>query len=83
VRASLGEDWYGYGGIQYRGAPGEYALFGTRDDSVVGKRVSSFEVFFQSHRGGCKLQLKVDNGASQALDTRSEQRCTWSPFKPG
>jgi lysophospholipase L1-like esterase len=72
VRASLGEDWYGYGGIQYRGGSGQYALFGTRDDSVVGRAVSSFEVFFQSHRGGCKLQLKVDDSVAESIDTRAE-----------
>jgi len=78
VQRTLGEDWYGYGGVQYRGKRGVRAYFSTVKGGPVGNRVSRFEIFYQSYKRGAEFELSVDGKDWGTLDTRSEeQRDAW------
>jgi len=74
VRRALRDGWYGYGGVQARGRAGQYTLFETVKGSVVGGKVSSFEIFFQRYPQGGTLRLKVDGKTHSSLSTRGETR---------
>lgn len=74
VRRELGDDWYGYGGVQLRGSAGAQASFATVEEGPIGRRVSSFEVFYQRHRGGGSLRLQVDGERRDPIDTRAEKQ---------
>ncbi len=74
VLLSLGTDWYGYGGVQYRSNPGSWARFSTIDRGEIGRWVSRFEVFYQRYPGGGKLITQLDKQPRAVTPTRSEQR---------
>lgn len=73
VRAGLREHTYGYGGVQYRSATGASARFGTSDRGPIGTSVSRFELWFQRHPRGGRVQLRVDGGEWTDVDTRGEE----------
>ena len=78
VLGSLGTNWYGYGGVQYRGADGASARFATVGRGEVGKQVARYEVFYQRYPGGGPLILKLDNERPQTVNTRSKvQEDAW------
>ncbi len=77
VRAGLREHTYGYGGVQYRSGPGASARFGTSDRGPVGTSVSRFELWFQRHERGGRVQLRVDGGEWTDVDTRGELADDW------
>lgn len=72
VRAGLRDRTYGYGGVQYRSASGGRATFGTQAEGPIGTRVSRFELWFQRHERGGRVETRVDGGEWSALDTRGE-----------
>jgi lysophospholipase L1-like esterase len=74
VLLSLGTDWYGYGGVQFRSTADSWARFSTIDEGDIGKRVSGFEVFYQRYPGGGKLITKLDNQPRTVTPTRYNQR---------
>jgi len=74
VQKSIGEAWYGYGGVQLRGRAGESALIGTVKEGPIGTRVSRFELFYQRHKRGGHLQVKIDGEAREPIDTRADTR---------
>ena len=65
---------YGLGGIQFRGAPGAWASFGTVDEeeAPVGRKVSRFEIWHQRHRRGGDIHYSIDGGDKNVLETRDE-----------
>jgi lysophospholipase L1-like esterase len=73
VKRSLGESWYGYGAVQYRGSAGANAFFATAKEGTVGRRVSRFEIFYQRYPRGGNLRIRVDGKRVKTLDTRGEQ----------
>lgn len=78
VLGQLGKDWYGYGGVQYRGPAGASAWFATSEGGVVGRSVSRFEIFYQRYRGGGTVQIEVDGKRHGTLDTRGDtQQDAW------
>lgn len=72
VRAELRGGWYGYGGVQARGKGGEHATFATPKKSPVGGKVSRYEVFYQSYRGGGRVLVSIDGERKEPIDTRSK-----------
>lgn len=62
--------YYGYGGIQYRGRPGSWATFATDDRGPVGGAVSRFDVFYQRHRRGGDIRVRVDSEDPRLFSTR-------------
>lgn len=74
VLGTLGNDWYGYGGVQYRGASGAWARFATVNRGEVGKQVGRFEIFYQRYPGGGKLYVKLDGKQQETIDTRSARQ---------
>lgn len=82
VRGPLRRGWYGYGGVQYRGAGGANATFDTPDDTPVGRSASRFEVFFQKGRGGGDIRVAVDGDVLGTIDTRAETtEDAWQTFE--
>ena len=69
VDRSLPDGQYGYGGVQYRAGAGAHAFFGSSDEGPVGDRVSRFEVFFQRHSRGGRLEAQIDDGEGHTIDT--------------
>lgn len=74
VLGKLGNDWYGYGGVQYRGASGAWARFATVNRGGVGKQVGRFEIFYQRYPGGGTLSVKLDGKQQETIDTRSARQ---------
>lgn len=72
VQAGLRPGYYGYGGVQARATGGEYALFGTAQDGLIGRKVSRFELFYQRSRGSGSIDIKVDGKRHSVLSTRGE-----------
>lgn len=82
VLVSLGKDWYGYGGVQFRGATRPWARFATADEGEIGTRVSRFEIFYQRYPGGGDLQVWVDGKRQDNVDTRGEKKeDAWAAFE--
>ncbi|MGF1464795.1 MAG: GDSL-type esterase/lipase family protein [Sandaracinaceae bacterium] len=73
VRAGLGSHRYGYGGVQARGIAGAWASFGTSEDGPVGGAASRFELFFLKHPRGGRVEMVVDDGPGQMVDTRAPE----------
>lgn len=73
VRTSLRSGLYGYGGVQYRGAPGAWSVFGTDSDAPVGRRVSRFELYYQQGRRGGRVEIDVDGERTRVVDTRADR----------
>lgn len=63
---------YGFGGIQFRGAPGAWARFATDEEAPVGQAVSRMLIFYQRHRRGGDIRYRVDGGEWKTIHTRSE-----------
>jgi lysophospholipase L1-like esterase len=72
TRQMLGDGRYGYGGIAVRGVVGARARFGTDAEAPVGQRVSRFDLYYQAHRRGGRVELTVDGEAPRVIDTASE-----------
>lgn len=69
----LADGRYGLGGYQARSSYGGFASFATADaDSPVGRAVSRFEVYYQRHRQGGRIEIRVDGGEPVFVDTRGE-----------
>lgn len=78
VRAGRRDHRYGYGGVLYRGLMGTSARFGTSDRGPVGGAVSRFELWYQRHPRGGRVDLRVDEGERVVLNTRGEgQEDAW------
>lgn len=71
----LSDGHYGLGGVQSRSASGGTAWFAPDDDedALVGRSVTSFQVFFQRHPRGGEVQYRVDEGEWQVLDTEGPE----------
>jgi len=74
VLLSLGTNWYGYGGVQFRSEPGAWARISTIDRGDIGRRVSRFEVFYQKYPRGGKLITRLDEQSRTITPTRSKQK---------
>jgi len=72
VRAGRRDHLYGYGGVLYRGVVGTSARFGTDDRGPVGGAVSRFELWYQQHPRGGRVDLRVDRGERVVVNTRGE-----------
>lgn len=72
VRAGLREHTYGYGGVQSRSVAGATADFGASDRGPVGGSVSRFELWYQEHPRGGRVDLRVDDGERVVLSTRGD-----------
>ncbi len=73
TRNHLTEDGrYGFGGIQFRGAPGAWARFRTDEEAPVGRVVSRMQILYQRHRRGGDIRYRVDGGEWKTIHTRSE-----------
>ncbi len=78
VRAGRRDHLYGYGGVLYRGVIGTRARFSTDDRGPVGGAVSRFELWYQEHPRGGRVELRVDRGERVIVSTRGEtQRDAW------
>jgi lysophospholipase L1-like esterase len=73
IRSGLRDHLYGYGGVQYRGASGDSARFETSDRGPIGHTVSRFELWFQRHPRGGRVDLSVDRGERVEVSTRGEE----------
>ena len=74
VRAGRRDHLYGYGGVLYRAVGGTSARFGTDDRGPVGGAVSRFELWYQAHPRGGRVDLRVDGGEREVVSTRAEQQ---------
>jgi lysophospholipase L1-like esterase len=72
VRSEATSGFYGYGGVQFRAVAGAEATFETSDRGPVGHAVSRFELFYLEHDRGPRVQLRVDRGDWQDVETRGE-----------
>ena len=72
VRAGLSDQHYGYGGVQYRSASGGTARFATAEDGPIGTNVSRYELWFQRHPRGGRVDFSIDRGERVTLDTEGE-----------
>lgn len=72
VRAGLRSHDYGYGGVHYRSVAGGVAEFGSSDRGPVGGAVSRFELWYQAHPRGGRVDLRVDDGERMELSTRAD-----------
>jgi lysophospholipase L1-like esterase len=77
IRAGLRDHHYGYGGVQYRSGPGASARFETMEEGPIGTHVSRFELWFQRHEHGGRVDLRVDDGERVELDTRGPFGDDW------
>ena len=73
IRSGLRDHLYGYGGVQYRGGSGDTARFETSDRGPIGHTVSHFELWFQRHPRGGRVDLSVDRGERVEVSTRGEE----------
>ena len=64
---------YGYGGVHYVSRSGAWASFATESDAPVGKRITSFELFFQEDPQGGDIAIRVDGGEATIVQTRGEK----------
>lgn len=65
--------YYGYGGIQYRGRPGSWARFATDDRGPVGGAVSRYDIFYQRHRRGGDIRVRIDDEDPRLFSTRQPE----------
>lgn len=73
VRAGRRDHRYGYGGVLARSRNRVDAEFGTSDKGPVGGRVSRFELFYQVHPRGGRVQVRVDRQPKVELGTREAE----------
>jgi len=71
IRRERRDGRYGYGGVAFTTWGGGSAWYKTVDKGPIGTRTSSFEVFFQSHPAGGKVNLAVDGKPAGTIDTRA------------
>ena len=69
VRAMESTGLYGYGGVQFRARIGATATFATDSRGPVGGRVARFEVFYQEHPQGGRIEASIDAAAPIVIDT--------------
>lgn len=72
IRAGRRDHRYGYGGVLYEGGTGTSAQFGTSDRGPVGGAVSRFELWYQRYERGGRVDLRVDRGEREELNTRGD-----------
>ena len=78
VRAGRRDHVYGYGGVMYRALGNTNARFGTHDRGPVGNAVSRFELWYRQHPRGGRVDLRVDRGEREVLETRGDdERDAW------
>jgi lysophospholipase L1-like esterase len=71
--APLRDGHYGLGGFQARSISGGHAFFATAQEGApVGTHVSRFELFYERHPRGGRVEIRVDGGPPALLDTRGE-----------
>jgi lysophospholipase L1-like esterase len=70
IRKERSDGRYGYGGHLHRSSGGGQAVFETVKKGPIGQAVARFELFFQRHPTGGRVELSVDGGAPQVVDTR-------------
>lgn len=63
---------YGLGGHVFRGKGGAWSRFKPPRQSEVGREISSIEVWYALQPGGGQLQLRVDGGSAQIIETDGE-----------
>lgn len=69
----LADGHYGLGGYQVRSITGASATFQTADaGEPVGTSMSRFELFYERHPRGGRIEVRVDGGAPIVVDTRGE-----------
>lgn len=73
IRRERKDGRYGYGGVAFTTWGGGSAWYQTVEKGPVGRNVSSFEVYFQSHPAGGKVDVAVDGQAAITIDTRADQ----------
>jgi lysophospholipase L1-like esterase len=71
TRGGRSDGSFGYGATLFRSPGGAKTTYATVTDAPVGGEVSRFEVFFQAHRRGGKLELTVDGGEPVVVSTRT------------
>jgi lysophospholipase L1-like esterase len=72
---SRGEHLYGLGGASFTAsAPGVTASFGTVESGEVGRRVSSFNIYFLAQPGGGDFEIEVDGAPYARVVTASEEK---------
>ncbi|MGE0791384.1 MAG: GDSL-type esterase/lipase family protein [Sandaracinaceae bacterium] len=72
IRAGLRSHRYGYGGVLFRAGPGPTARFETSERGPVGNEVSRFELWYEQHPTGGRVQLRVDEEDPVEVNTRGE-----------
>lgn len=73
IRKEIPDGRYGFGGHLHRSRGSGRARFETVRRGPIGRMVSGFELFYQRHPSGGKVELAVDGGAPSVLDTRAGQ----------
>lgn len=69
----LADGHYGLGGYQARSISGGRGRFETAEEGApVGTAVARFEVFYERHPRGGRLEVRVDGGDPTLVDTRGE-----------
>jgi len=63
---------YGFGGHLHRGRGDGRSRFSTVEKGAVGKAVSRFELFYQTHPGGANVEMSVDGETPRKVVTRSQ-----------
>ncbi len=72
VRNHIRSGLYGYGGVQFRGRPRQWARFATAERGRVGHEVSRFLLYYQRHNRGGDIRYTIDDGERQVIETRRE-----------
>lgn len=73
IRKEVPDGRYGFGGHLHRSRGNGRARFETVKRGPIGQAVSAFELFYQRHPAGGKVELAIDGGAPTVLDTRADQ----------
>jgi lysophospholipase L1-like esterase len=70
IRKELDDGRYGYGGHLHRSRGGDGARYETVKKGPIGLAVARFELFYQRHPGGGRVELVVDDRPPRTIDTR-------------
>ena len=71
---SHGDHLFGFGGASFTTSKaGEFASFSTADTGEVGRKVSSFDIYFLSQPGGGDFVVEVDGVQSAKVSTTGEK----------
>ena len=84
IRKCKSDGFYGYGGTTVWSAGGAESRFRTADDGPVGRKFSSFELWYAAQPGGGRLQLRIDDREPVVVDTSAElYEDRWERFELG